>query len=77
MGFGRTVRASLLSPFVSQRLRALISSPNTADLEALVGFVEAGALTPRVEATYPLAEAATAIDLVGEGQSRGKTVVAV
>jgi NADPH:quinone reductase-like Zn-dependent oxidoreductase len=77
MGFGRTIRASLLSPFVGQRLRALISKPNSADLETLTGFVEAGTLTPRVEATYPLAAAADAIDLVGEGNSRGKTVVTI
>ena len=77
MGFGRTLRASLLSPFVGERLRALISKPNAADLETLVGFVEEGTLTPQVDATYPLAEAAAAIDLVGEGRSRGKTVVTV
>ncbi len=77
MGFGRTVRASLLSPFVGQRLRALISKPNAADLETLVGLVQSGALTPQVAATYPLAEAAAAIDLVGQGRSRGKTVVTI
>jgi NADPH:quinone reductase-like Zn-dependent oxidoreductase len=77
MGFGRTIRAALLSPFVGQRLRALISKPNVADLETLTSLVETGALTPRVDATYPLAEAAAAIDLVGEGHSRGKTVVTV
>lgn len=77
MGFGRTVRASLLSPLVRQRLRPLISTPNVADLETLVGYVEAGKLVPRVDATYPLAAAATAIDLVGRGRSRGKTVVTV
>ena len=77
MGFGRTVRASLLSPFVSQRLRGLISKPNAADLETLVGYVASGALSPSVDATYPLGEAAAAIDLVGEGRSRGKTVVTV
>ncbi len=77
MGFGRTIRASLLSPFVRQRLRALISKPNAADLETLLDYVETGALTPRVDATYPLADAADAIDLVGEGRSRGKTVVTV
>jgi NADPH:quinone reductase-like Zn-dependent oxidoreductase len=75
MGFGRTIRASLLSPFVNQRLRALISKPNAADRETLLGQVEAGALQPRVGATFELAEAAAAIDLVGEGRSSGKTVV--
>jgi NADPH:quinone reductase-like Zn-dependent oxidoreductase len=77
MGFGRTVRASLLSPFVRQRLRALISKPNLADFETLIEYVGRGVLTPRVDATYPLSDAADAIDLVGQGRSRGKTVVTV
>lgn len=77
MGFGRTVRASLLSPFVRQRLRALISKPNAADLETLTQMVETGSLTPRVDATYQLVEAAAAIDHVGKGRSRGKTVVTI
>jgi NADPH:quinone reductase-like Zn-dependent oxidoreductase len=77
MGFGRTVRAALLSPFVRQRLRALISKPNVADLETLVDLAGRGALTPRVDATYPLSDAAAAIELVGAGRSRGKTVVTV
>jgi NADPH:quinone reductase-like Zn-dependent oxidoreductase len=77
MGFGRSIRASLLSPFVGQRLRAMISKPNVADLQTLIGYVERGELVPLVGATYPLADAATAIDLVGQGRSRGKTVVTV
>ena len=77
MGFGRTVRAMLLSPVVGQRLRPLISKPNTADLETLVELVDRGDLRPVVDATYPLAEAAAAIELVGDGRSRGKTVVAI
>lgn len=75
MGFGRTVRASLLSLFVKQSLRGLISKPNAADLETLVGYLADGTLTPPVDATYPLGGAADAIALVGEGRSRGKTVV--
>jgi NADPH:quinone reductase-like Zn-dependent oxidoreductase len=77
MGFGRAIRASLLSPLVRQRLRALISKPNVADLETLIGYVERGVLTPHVDATYPLSEAAAAIELVGAGRSRGSTVVTV
>lgn len=77
MGFGRTIRAGMLSPLVRQRLRPLISKPNAGDLEALLELVRQGDLTPRVEASYPLSDAAAAIDLVGQGQSRGKTVVTV
>lgn len=77
MGFGRTVRAAMLSPFVAPRLTALISKPNLADLETLTRLVADGAVEPHVDATYPLEAAATAIDLVGAGRSRGKTVVTV
>jgi NADPH:quinone reductase-like Zn-dependent oxidoreductase len=77
MGFGRTIRATLVSPFVSQRFTALISKPNQADLEALADLVRTGDLAPRVETSFPLAEAPEAIEFVGAGRSRGKTVVTV
>ncbi len=77
MGFGRTVRAQLLSPFVGQRLRGVISRPNADDLGTLTEMAAAGNLTPHVGGVYPLAQAAIAIDLVGRGQSHGKTVIAV
>jgi NADPH:quinone reductase-like Zn-dependent oxidoreductase len=75
MGFGRTVRAAMLSPFVRQRLRPLISSPNGADLETLAGLMESARVTPLVGAGYPLRDAADAVGLVGSGRSSGKTVV--
>ena len=77
MGFGRTVRAQLLSPFVRHRLRALISKPNQDDLRSLAELMSTGAVTPEVGATYPLEGAAAAIESVGAGRSRGKTVVTV
>ena len=54
-----------------------ISTPNAADLETLPRLAEADTVTPRVDTTYPLAEAPAAIDLVGDGRSSGKTVVTV
>jgi NADPH:quinone reductase-like Zn-dependent oxidoreductase len=75
MGFGRTVRATLLSPFVRQRLRPLISKPNGADLAVLAELMESGRVTPLVGAGYPLRDAAEAVGLVGAGRSSGKTVV--
>lgn len=77
MGFGRTIRAMLLNPFVRHRVRALLSKPDREDLVFLAGLIERGALTPRVGATYALPDAAAAIALVGAGRSRGKTVVTV
>jgi Zinc-binding dehydrogenase len=38
---------------------------------------EAGTVTPLVDRTYPLAEAADALRHLGEGHARGKLVVSV
>ena len=77
MGFGRTVRAMMLSPFVKQRLRSLISKPNRTDLEALADLMESGTLTPRIGATYPLADIAAAVTAAGAGRGGGATVVSI
>lgn len=77
MGFGRTIRAALLSPFVRQRLRGLISSPRREDLAALAELVAAGRLDPVVGRTFPLADAPRAIEAVGGGGGHGKAVVVV
>jgi NADPH:quinone reductase-like Zn-dependent oxidoreductase len=76
-GFDRTIRAMLLSPFVSQTLAPLASSENAADLIVLTGLIEAGQVTPVVDRTYPLAEAAAAIRHLLDGKARGKLVVSV
>jgi NADPH:quinone reductase-like Zn-dependent oxidoreductase len=76
-GFDRTIRALLLSPFVSQRLAPLTSSENAADLRVLTGLVESGQVTPVVDRTFPLGQAAAAIRHVLDGKARGKVVVSV
>jgi NADPH:quinone reductase-like Zn-dependent oxidoreductase len=76
-GVDRVLRAVLLSPFVRQRLRGLVSSVRAEDLEFLRRVVEEGGMTPVVGRTYPLAEAAAAVRHVGEGHARGKVVLTV
>jgi NADPH:quinone reductase-like Zn-dependent oxidoreductase len=76
-GFDRTIRAMLLSPFVSQKLAPLASSENAADLIVLTGLIESGQVTPVVDRTYPLEEAALAIRHMLDGRVRGKVVVDV
>jgi NADPH:quinone reductase-like Zn-dependent oxidoreductase len=77
MGMGRTVRALVLSPFVGQRLRAFVSTPNTADLKVLKELIEDGKVTPVIDRTYPLGEVREAIGRIGERHTRGKTVITV
>jgi NADPH:quinone reductase-like Zn-dependent oxidoreductase len=74
---GRTFKALLLSPLVSQRLRAFISKESSDDLDVLRQFVEAGQLTPVIDRTYPLNETADAVAYIAEGHARGKVVVTV
>jgi NADPH:quinone reductase-like Zn-dependent oxidoreductase len=76
-GSGRQIRATLLSPLVSQTLGTFIATENAADLTTLAELIEAGKVTPAVGRTYPLAETAGAIRHLLDGQARGKLVVSV
>ncbi len=77
MGSGRSLRALVVSPFVSQRLRAFVSTPNKEDLVVLKELIEAGKVTPVIDRTFPLGEAAEALRHVGERHTQGKTVITV
>jgi NADPH:quinone reductase-like Zn-dependent oxidoreductase len=76
-GFDRAVRAALLSPFIRQTLVPLASSENADDLVVLTELVQSGRVTPVVDRTYPLDEAAAAIRHLQDGHARGKVVVSV
>ncbi|MGH3942105.1 MAG: NAD(P)-dependent alcohol dehydrogenase [Pseudonocardiaceae bacterium] len=76
-GFDRSLRAPLLSLFVSQRLGALINSENAKDLIVLTELIESGKLTPALDRTYPLSETSAAIQYMQEGHVRGKVVITV
>ena len=74
-GFDRSLRAVLLSPLVGQKLGMLASTENSEDLEALRDLIESGQVTPAIDRTYPLSEAAAAIEYVRDGHARGKVVI--
>jgi NADPH:quinone reductase-like Zn-dependent oxidoreductase len=74
-GIDRQLRALLLSPMVRQKLGTFISSENAADLVVLRELIESGALTPVIDRTYTLGDAAAAIRHVIEGRARGKVVI--
>jgi NADPH:quinone reductase-like Zn-dependent oxidoreductase len=76
-GFDRQFRAGLLSPFVSQTLGQVASREKAEDLVALRELIEAGQVTPAVGGIYPLAEAATAMRHLIDGQAQGKLVLTV
>ncbi len=74
-GTHRQLAALALSPFVSQRLTALLSKENADDLDTLAQLVDEGRVRPALERTYALHEAAKAIDHVASGHARGKVAV--
>jgi NADPH:quinone reductase-like Zn-dependent oxidoreductase len=51
--------------------------PNKEDLATLKEYAEAGTVTPVIDRTYPLNQAAEAVAHVGEGHSQGKTIITV
>jgi NADPH:quinone reductase-like Zn-dependent oxidoreductase len=77
-GFFRgMIRGPLMSLFVGQSLDGLTSKVNQADLQAVADLVESGALTPVVDRTFDLVEAADALRYLEQGHARGKVVVTV
>lgn len=70
--------ALLLGPLLSlggKKVCALVSKPNTSDLEFLLKLATEGAIRPVIDRRYPLCEAAEAVRYVAEGHARGKVVI--
>jgi len=76
-GFQRQIFAPLRSMFSKQKLIGLMFEERPQDLLTLKELIEAGKLTPVIDRTYPLAEAAAAIRYLAQGHARGKVVIRV
>jgi NADPH:quinone reductase-like Zn-dependent oxidoreductase len=77
-GFGRqVVRAPLLSLFVGQTLRPVITVERREDLVAFRALLDDGRVTPAVGRTFALPEAASAIRYLEQGHAAGKVIVTV
>jgi len=74
-GFGRSLRAPLVSPFVRQRMTMLASKERASDQERLTTLIEAGTVTPSVDRTYPLERVPDAMRHLEAGDVRGKVVI--
>ena len=72
---GRSLRALVLSPFVSQRLRMVVATVKSKDLQAVSELIQAGKVTPIIDRTYPLRDAPNAIRRLYNGESQGKLVI--
>ncbi|TMK49355.1 MAG: NAD(P)-dependent alcohol dehydrogenase [Actinobacteria bacterium] len=76
-GIDRQLRASMLSPLVSQKLGTFVARQNREKLIVLKELIEAGKVTPVIGKTYPLSEVPEAMRHLEEGHARGKVVITV
>jgi NADPH:quinone reductase-like Zn-dependent oxidoreductase len=76
-GFGRSLRAPLLSPLVKQRLTMLASKERASDLERLNPLLQDGEVTPSIDRTYPLERVTEAMRHLQAGEVRGKVVITI
>lgn len=69
------VKPALVTRFVSQTLIKYLADANKADLLVLKELIDEGKVTPVVDRTYPLEEAAEAVRYQEQGHARGKVIV--
>jgi NADPH:quinone reductase-like Zn-dependent oxidoreductase len=74
---GRVIVTRVRSGFTRQRLRPFTSIGKRADLLVLADLLATGDVTPVIDRTYALDEAADALRHVATGHTRGKVVVTV
>lgn len=74
---GRLVGMMVKAPFVSQRLRPLVATPQGEELAELGAMVAAGTLSPIIEEERPLSETAAAIRHIEQHHAIGKFVLIV
>lgn len=61
--------------FAAQPFVPVMAKPNAADLATVAGWVAEGKLRVVIDRRYPLAEVPEALRYLGEGHTRGKSVV--
>jgi NADPH:quinone reductase-like Zn-dependent oxidoreductase len=71
------VAAVVLSRLGSQRLLPFLAERRQADLIALKDLIEAGAVHPVIDRTYPFDETAAAIRHIETGHPGGKVVISI
>ena len=76
-GFGRSLRAPIVSLFVRQRLAMLASKERGSDLARLTPLLESGAVKPSIDRTCTLDEVRDAMRHLEAGHVRGKIAITV
>jgi NADPH:quinone reductase-like Zn-dependent oxidoreductase len=74
---GRLMAGKVTFRSGGQQMRNFLVSMKAENLLALTKLIESGKVTPVIDRTYPLSEAAEAVRYVGSGRSRGKVAISV
>jgi NADPH:quinone reductase-like Zn-dependent oxidoreductase len=69
------IRASIVAPFVDQKMGFFIAQLEPADLKLLGDLMQSGALTPVIDRRYAFDDAAKAMEYLEGGRARGKVIV--
>ena len=76
-GFGRQLRAPLLSAIGGRRLTMLVNKKRTSDLDELRALIESGQVSPVLDSTYSLSDTSQAMQRLIAGRVRGKIGITV
>ena len=76
-GIGRQIRATLLSPFIKQRLTMFMSKESFHFIEQLAQHMEKGDVVPAIGRRFSIDGVPEALHLMGAGQLNGKTVITI
>ena len=74
---GTVIATAIISRFTRRQAGPSIKFSNREDLLTLTELIEAGTVTPLIDRTYPLSDAAGALTHVGAGHARGTVVLSV
>jgi NADPH:quinone reductase-like Zn-dependent oxidoreductase len=74
---GLFVTPTIVSKIARKKIAGYMTSTNTSDLLTMKTFIDEGKVTPVIDRTYPLAEAAEAVRYQEQGHARGKVIVTV
>jgi NADPH:quinone reductase-like Zn-dependent oxidoreductase len=74
---GNLLKAVALKALAGQTLKSFTAKVTAPALTEVGDLIESGRITPVIDRTYPLTEAAAAVELVEEGSPAGKVIVVV
>lgn len=74
---GRLLRAAAYNLFVRETITTFVGASTAPRLERLAQLIDAGELTPAIELTVPLEEAAAGLWRIGREHARSKIVVVI